>query len=351
MSEENSNKIKIFNFIFTLLIVVYHLRGIYSFNIQYNNAFDEKILKSFLEITDKLGFAAMSFFFMMSGFLFYKNINNEREATNKIKKRLKTLIIPYFAWNFLTILLEFILFKKKPILSVKYIAKILFFSPVNGPSWYLIALFIISCFSPLIIKFKKNEFVFILLLLSSFMLVNLYGYGIIPRIISQDIWWWLSNMIGYIPAYLIGAYLGLFKFKKVCEIDNNVLANIIGGILLAFPFVFENLFKSMVSHSLIAYIIIPIGFWCLCRKSMFKRKANICNCSFYIYLLHQPILIPQIDNIFLSALNNKPVSGIGFINIRFAELLLVIIISFVIWKISKKILNNKIERIFSGERG
>ena len=84
MSEENSNKIKIFNFIFTLLIVVYHLRGIYSFNIQYNNAFDEKILKSFSLSVRAIASPiprvepVISAFLLCIIFITFLNYNNEK---------------------------------------------------------------------------------------------------------------------------------------------------------------------------------------------------------------------------------------------------------------------------------
>lgn len=44
-------------------------------------------------------------FFLISGFLFFYNFNNERGYKNKLKSRISTLLIPYLLWNILPWLL------------------------------------------------------------------------------------------------------------------------------------------------------------------------------------------------------------------------------------------------------
>ena len=95
MNQNVSNKIKTFNYIFTLFILIYHLRFLDGYNIIYRNNFDKSILDFFMSITTHFDDLALTAFFIISSFLFYYNIDSSNQAIIKIKKRLKTLFIPY----------------------------------------------------------------------------------------------------------------------------------------------------------------------------------------------------------------------------------------------------------------
>ena len=87
MNEKVSNKIKAFNFIFTVFILIYHFRAVDIYVIEVKNQFDGYLLNIFKSISDHLGYIAMTLFFMLSSFLFYFNINTSCEAIIKIKKK------------------------------------------------------------------------------------------------------------------------------------------------------------------------------------------------------------------------------------------------------------------------
>ena len=78
---------------------MYHLRNITGYNIQYLNGFDNSILSAYTGFSNHIGFVCMVFFFFVSAFWFYRNINNKEELFKKYKKRLKTLLIPFLAWT------------------------------------------------------------------------------------------------------------------------------------------------------------------------------------------------------------------------------------------------------------
>src|SRR4051812_4625301 len=95
-----SDKIKIISFFSIILVVFLH-----AYNL--DNAPDVTPLfyKSptwFIEDVISQGFTriAVPLFFMLSGFLFFLNIKGTRnEFWNKIKKRGRTLLIPFLFWS------------------------------------------------------------------------------------------------------------------------------------------------------------------------------------------------------------------------------------------------------------
>lgn len=126
-------------------------------------------------------------FFIISGYLFFLNIDDFSFATykNKIHHRIFSLLIPYLAWNLITLLLYFIgctlLFPTpsgKPILE--YDLQDFLFSfwnmghvtgnpevtglVIDTPLWFIRDLFIVSLLSPIIyILLKKSKGIILLL--------------------------------------------------------------------------------------------------------------------------------------------------------------------------------------------
>lgn len=57
-----SNKISVYNYIFTLLMVLYHCRATNIENIVFANDFNNWIYNTYIKYTDHLGFTVMTFF-------------------------------------------------------------------------------------------------------------------------------------------------------------------------------------------------------------------------------------------------------------------------------------------------
>lgn len=93
VSKYDSNKIKVLSFISIIFVIYIHSPYIEgkSYPVVSN-------IQSF--VTDfGLSIFAVPLFFFISGFLFFKNIAKCKDCFQNIKKRLRTLLLPYIIWN------------------------------------------------------------------------------------------------------------------------------------------------------------------------------------------------------------------------------------------------------------
>lgn len=113
-------------------------------------------------ICSHLSWLAIPTFFMISGFFLFKGYQVSKYL-NKIVRRLKRLVVPYIMWNILFVVFYLSLSHFVPRLSTRVASfgldsfsgafeKILSLTvaPIDGPLWFLRAIFIFALFSPII---------------------------------------------------------------------------------------------------------------------------------------------------------------------------------------------------------
>lgn len=118
-------------------------------------------------------------FFMISGFLFFANLNgmNWDNYKNKLGRRVSTLLIPYLVWNSIALCCWFIkhslpnIFPRIAEVQATPLFVLLSFVhntsvapihncpvvPMDGPLWYVRDLMVLVFFSPLICAVVKNR--------------------------------------------------------------------------------------------------------------------------------------------------------------------------------------------------
>lgn len=120
-----------------------------------------------------LAYAAVPIFFIISGFLLFYNVRhyNKNIYISKIRKRVKSLLVPYVLWNliYLTVLYlggqKSFLFLEVPDLfngklSVLQVLLLVFIRPLDGPLWFVRNLFGMALLSPLLYWIiRKTKFV------------------------------------------------------------------------------------------------------------------------------------------------------------------------------------------------
>lgn len=129
----------------------------------------------------------MPSFFFISGFLFFNSIKKRAfwvSFKEKIKKRFKTLLIPYFFWNVFGILLGIAYVKIGLATEKSYFREFNFLEFIwnsrgDIPLWYVKYLFIICLFSPVIFLLfsKYANFYAKRILLCAVLLAFLLFYG------------------------------------------------------------------------------------------------------------------------------------------------------------------------------
>lgn len=172
LSVYHSDKIRVISFL--MIVLVFYVHSYYQEAEQFEVAHR---LESIIDFG--LSSIAVPMFFCISGFLFFFNIETLKDIINKQKKRVKTLVVPYFLWNVLVLLL-FVGLKLIPF-SARFvntdvisllqshnpilIANAVFIAPIGFHLWFLRDLIVFIAVSPvLFFLIKKTSWLFIILL-------------------------------------------------------------------------------------------------------------------------------------------------------------------------------------------
>lgn len=92
MNEYLSGKIKVLSGVAIILVLYIH-SGFHDYEIE-GMTLSHSVQKI---ISGLLGRVAVPLFYCISGYLFFQNLNSFNSVTEKIKKRLRSLVIPYFS--------------------------------------------------------------------------------------------------------------------------------------------------------------------------------------------------------------------------------------------------------------
>ena len=181
--------------------------------------------------------SAVPLFFGISGYLFFnKQDFNVDIYRDKLKKRVKTLLIPYVSWNILYILFNVALLKFKgesfdvitQIGSIWCMPNSLF--PADPALWFVRDLMLCMVLTPILYIIVKRKYVFVLFFITSFSLwlTNSFSDKLIPGI-----------SISSILFFSLGAYLAINRTEIV-----NRLNSIGGGVFCLFGYLFQSSFLS-----------------------------------------------------------------------------------------------------------
>lgn len=162
ISSYNRTKITILNSI--LILMVLYIHSYYTESDQFQVA---SFIARFFSGYAFCG-TANRLFFLLAGFLFFNNLHTAKDCYYKIKKRVKSLLVPYLIWNCVFVLWYIVLgaipgiktFVNSDVLSnfdtVYSVISYLFIQPANFPLWFLRDLMILVLFSPLILFILKK---------------------------------------------------------------------------------------------------------------------------------------------------------------------------------------------------
>lgn len=291
MTQYLSEKIKVLSFIAIILVLYIH-SGFHDYpheilGMEFNHYLQDLI-------SGQIGRCAVPLFFMISGYLFFYNINTLNDVISKIKKRVKSLLVPYIIaaifFPLFLLLIEqipfaakmsngggFIFEFQKPIINVfknLFIAKDGDSSPLAFHLWYLRDLIMIVACSPILFylkKYLKGEILCLILFILSYI-----DTGIIQ--FSSFFW------------FMFGA-----TFLKRIDKFNSLSWIVLYAIVL----VIEMLFPNNFTHLKIPFTLVGImGIWSmydLIVKKSFSLKEHhyietACSFTFFIYLFHEPTL-------------------------------------------------------------
>lgn len=171
-------KIETFSLISALMIVLMHSTGsgVGGFEL-----FFQCLIKGVTSI-------AVPFFFCVSGYMLAKHISECGWWRNAVRKRLKTIVLPYLIWNAAAFcVLSFVRLFSNVLHHTELIRNIdspwvvlgldVMRLPENGPLWYLRTLMLLIVVSPLLVwLINRSRFFGVLAIVSMFCLGNVLEY-------------------------------------------------------------------------------------------------------------------------------------------------------------------------------
>ena len=259
--------------------------------------------------------SATSMFFLISGYLFFRNtdVDNRLIRGIKLKKRFSSLVLPYLLWNAAALLMVFLLslysHSEIGIHGIKDLfsqfwccnmwnknnVNILgismpMYGPIDLPLWYLRDLIVITFLSPVVLFLLKRIGIVFLLLLAPLFVFNIWVPT--PGLSSQAVLFWTT-----------GAFFAIRK-KDVQDINSLpstikfilsivTLGIFIWAIILSYggnnPLLYNILWRLFTIMMVCCLIIVyPVINRCLSGlPNMFKES------TFFVYALHAiPIIGP-----------------------------------------------------------
>lgn len=291
-----SDKIRLLSF-FSIILVLYIHSGFHDYPHEIQGMTFNFKLQEF--VSGMLGRCAVPLFFAISGYLFFQGIDKDdaqayAKLWMKIRKRIRTLLIPYLiACLFPAIfylILEYIPgvdgfmntkgFSdnfEKPLLELIYF---LFWDAGNGSPyafqlWFLRDLILIVVLSPLL--YMMSKWMGKTVVCGLFFVLSFFPIPILP---VYGIFWFL---------------LGGFFLDKFSDIQSHWIPLV---------FLLLSVFEMFFQGSIWEYLRIPIillgilSFWTLYDKlvpatfelSKHKHWMILCSFTFFIYLYHEPTL-------------------------------------------------------------
>ncbi|MBF0648771.1 MULTISPECIES: acyltransferase family protein [Dysgonomonas] len=284
------------------------------------------------------------FVFFTSGFLFFYKINknwNLHIYVDKLKKRSKTLLIPYIFWNALVLLLYFIA-QNTPQLSsffsgnnllIKDYTIIDFFkafwsmdnSPTKAPFlftfWFIRDLIVIVILSPLVyllVKYLKIYGILLLCIIWFFKFYSIVGLNSACLFFFSFGAYFSINNLNFLKVFNRFYYPTAILYSILAMLDlitkNTLIHN--AGILVGLILLFN---------------IVAFGI----KNNKLHISVFLSSASFFLFAFHEPWLDFLRRFLFVYI---KPASELEFLFIYFIPTLFIIALSLLVYFLLKKII-------------
>jgi len=280
LSKTESNKFRVFSIVAIIAVLYLHSKL-------------ECVQSSYIDVIQLLinnsARFAVPYFFVSSGYFFFLSKGQDFNINTRIRKRFKSILIPYVIWCFVFIVTIYFFSLIVPLntdyfellRSGKYLEFVgfIFWKPAAFHLWFIRDLFLLVIASPIIRYFiRQIPIIFII------------GIAAIGSVFYEN------NEICSVLFFSIGAYYAI-KDKPLFYNFKTSLSIVFLTVSMAVILYFSCIHKS-VEYNMFKYIILTsyaIGLW-NCSDLIFQRYSNrflikLANYSFLIYCAHIPLLV------------------------------------------------------------
>ncbi|MBQ7765934.1 MAG: acyltransferase [Lachnospiraceae bacterium] len=264
IKNETSSKISLLSLFFTCIIVLYHsdLRYMYPF-------------------MSELTSIAISYFFYISAFFFYKDISNDNYKI-RLKKRCFTLLLPYLLWNVIYLLLHI----KNYEFTLHNLIYNFTIQPLCTPSWYLPTLFLFFLPAPLFYWCFKRKISTVILFAVSCIIAYLgYLHFQLQLYEIPYIGGYIIRMFQYYLPYLFGAFIGYHFSDKINVTFGKSIIGIASSCIMAILL----LYNIPPILRWLFLMLLPVTIWEALPDKLFCSKkliAYIAMPAFFINMAH-----------------------------------------------------------------
>ena len=272
-----SEKIKILSFLLTALIVILHT------NMAHLCIGGVSFLQEVM--TAEITRIAVPLFYLISGFLFFVNYQNTcSDYRRKLRARTRSLLIPYVLFLLCGSLAMFVLGHVYTIDTLWEIIKygILSSPPIFYPLWFLRDLYVMVLIAPIVYwVIKKVPILLILPIVVWLLGKNPFVFPVTEAMLFFSVGAFLSTKVKWLEQTdHKGAWGCLLLWLLLCFMNRYV-----SEYVIRLPY---------ATHCVILLLGI-YAIWILYDKlypkfSKREKSAKIYKYSFFIYLLHEPIL-------------------------------------------------------------
>ena len=254
-----------------------------------------------LLVSQTLVKVAMPVFFIMSGYLFFANVDRLDVTIykKKIWRRVKTLLIPYLIWNLLMAVklktfswsIYWVFWCPAGIQTDWLGHEQMMTAPANMPLWFLRDLMVVSLLTPII-----------------YILVRKLGYWLMALLTVL----YLSGVCAFIPGlsayafffFTIGAFLSIRKRDLIESLMRFEWPAYGLSLMFAITMLLTYSTSFFSSMMLCFRLTGAIAVFCLASRILTSTNRRlpslICDSAYFIYLSHYVFFFSFIDTAFFS---------------------------------------------------
>lgn len=284
----------IVSYILCIFVLWIHISASFS-----GYEFDQNGVSAFVAafqiiVTKTITPVAVPLFFVISGAVWFRNYSGDLYPS-KIKKTIRSLVIPYLAWNTLNMLFsivasysflsDYFVGREKFQINVWSVINAILFRGCYRPFWFVFCLILYRFASPIIdFALKKKQIAVIVFLL----LAGLASLDIETPI--DILYYALHNTI----YYFIGCYIGKYHFGWFTKKTKGLGVINIVVFVAGMAYMYYVSAKQIHEYQLIRMIVILMmvfSFWHICDSIIpHIQMREFHKHSFFVYAMHLNIM-------------------------------------------------------------
>ncbi|WP_187626306.1 acyltransferase family protein [Selenomonas caprae] len=214
LKRERSRNLDNVKWILTLLIVLYHIS--YMDVNQGNDYLFFMFIKNF-------GDCVVPAFTLISGYLFWRNVDSMQVVKTKMYKRIYTLLIPYLLWN----IINSLMFRD----NIDILHNIIFWD--SSPHfWYIFMLIVYAVIAPVLYYVYKRNVLIVFMVISQLVYIFIKGDNILHSRFIWLLYTW-GGLCGVMLPSLIDKMEKTSKDNKVYLACGSVLLYLLLGVFMS----------------------------------------------------------------------------------------------------------------------